>query len=710
MNIPKLSKFLLVFICVYFYVPFQVNAQVNTNRVLSIGKNALYFEDYILSIQYFNQVIKSKPYLAEPYLYRGLAKYSLEDYKGAETDFSLSMERNPFLVNAYQYRGAARQNQANYQGAIEDYGKGLEFRPEDKQMLLNKSIAYAQLKEYDSALENLNLLIKYHPSFIQAFLARGTVYVEKGDTLQALSNYDRVLDVDKFYAPGYAHRGILYFHQQRLQDALEDLNQAVYLETNNPGYHINRGLIRFYLNDLRGAMKDYDIVIELDKNNIIARFNRALLRSQVGDTYGALSDFEKVIELEPDNFMAIYNRVFLNEELKNYKDALSDLSIIINEYPNFIPAYYFRSELKRKMNDPVGADKDYWIAYDLEQKLRSQRDQGKIITGKEVLDVDQIDDDTNKTREKSDKNIAKFNRLVIYDKEEEAQSKYNNEIRGRIQDKYVKADLEPQFVITYYDNISLIDNSNSRIDRIVTDYNNKRILYLQLKITNNEGSLTDDQAAYHFQSIDHYSLVLDRNPMDIDAYFGRSLDFMVLQDLSEAIQDLDKVINLDPGFVLAYFNRAVIRFKQLSLNNYKDEDLDVKSISLEINSPSKKNISSENNLISNIKSTSLDKTKQNYELDLIIKDYEDLLKLDPEFVYAYFNKANIRCLQKDYQAAILDYNEVIKRNPDFSEAYFNRGLTYLYLGKNEQGIKDLSKAGELGLVNAYSIIKKMTVD
>ena len=32
-------------------------AQINTDRVMNIGRNALYFEDYILSMQYFNQVI-----------------------------------------------------------------------------------------------------------------------------------------------------------------------------------------------------------------------------------------------------------------------------------------------------------------------------------------------------------------------------------------------------------------------------------------------------------------------------------------------------------------------------------------------------------------------------------------------------------------------------------------------------------------------------
>jgi tetratricopeptide (TPR) repeat protein len=59
-------------------------AQWNTDRILTIGRNALYFEDYVLSIQYFNQVIKIKPYLPEPYLYRGIAKLQLGDYQSAD--------------------------------------------------------------------------------------------------------------------------------------------------------------------------------------------------------------------------------------------------------------------------------------------------------------------------------------------------------------------------------------------------------------------------------------------------------------------------------------------------------------------------------------------------------------------------------------------------------------------------------------------------
>ena len=93
--------------------PVMAFGQINTERVMTIGRNALYFEDYVLSIQYFNQAINAKPYLAEPYFYRGLAKMNLDDFSGAEADCTEAIERNPFVPSAYQVRGISRIHQNN---------------------------------------------------------------------------------------------------------------------------------------------------------------------------------------------------------------------------------------------------------------------------------------------------------------------------------------------------------------------------------------------------------------------------------------------------------------------------------------------------------------------------------------------------------------------------------------------------------------------
>jgi len=48
----------------------------------------------------------------------------------------------------------------------------------------------------------------------------------------------------------------------------------------------------------------------------------------------------------------------------------------------------------------------------------------------------------------------------------------------------------------------------------------------------------------------------------------------------------------------------------------------------------------------------------------------------------------------------------LKIDKNIPEAYYNRGLSFIYSGKKDLGIKDLSKAGELGLYTAYNVIKK----
>ena len=79
-------------------LPTLLYAQINTERVMTIARNALYFEDYVLSIQYFNQVINAKPYLYEPYFFRALAKINLDDFQGAEIITAISSGRKRLTI------------------------------------------------------------------------------------------------------------------------------------------------------------------------------------------------------------------------------------------------------------------------------------------------------------------------------------------------------------------------------------------------------------------------------------------------------------------------------------------------------------------------------------------------------------------------------------------------------------------------------------
>lgn len=655
-------------------------AQIDTERVMSIGRNALYFEDYVLSIQYFNQVIKVKPYWADPYFYRAIAKLNLDDLRGAEEDATSCLDRNPYMLNAYQLRGVARQNMNDYAGAIADYKQGLEYAPHDRALLNNLAIAEVQAENYEAADTAYAALFKQYPSYAPAYFSRAQFYLMRGDTIAARSDVDRALELDKNMAVAYELRShIRMKHDADYAGALSDMNEAVKLEPKSTTVYINRALVKYYMDDLRGAMADYDYVLMLDPANTMTYYNRGLLRMQVGDRNRAIDDFSAVLLREPDNYFALYNRAILYDMLGLYDKAIADYDAVLDVYPDYIGGLYARSEAKRKNGDIRGGELDFNKAFALQEEAR--RNPEKITQAAEQAA-------SNAERKASDKNINKFDRLLVADNDENSafMPKYENKVRGRVQDRNVKVSMQPIFALNYYERPNELRPSNYFADEL-DDLNDLRVYPYRLVLTNDEALLTTSQINAHFISISKYTQDID-NSRQISplTYFGRAMDLMLIQDYAGAVDDLDRVIELSPNFMLAYFQRSVVRYKYVEYK--RSEQAGEYSVSSGSAAP----------ILAN--PVSLD-----YEL--IEKDLDRVIELSPRFYYAYYNRGNLHFSQQKIQEAINDYTEALRLQPDLADAYFNRGLAWLKAGDEAQGRADLSKAGELGVMAAYNILKRM---
>jgi len=270
----------------------------------------------------------------------------------------------------------------------------------------------------------------------------------------------------------------------------------------------------------------------------------------------------------------------------------------------------------------------------------------------------------------------------------------------------VQVDLEPMFVLTYYERQADV-RERVFYDRLVERFNDRRVLAWRLLLTNREAALTEEQIAAHFASIDDYARRIERAPANADLHFGRALDYLLVQDFAEALRDLDRTIELAPdSFPLAYFARAIVRYKQLeSARSQQPDATPVASAS-----PFRFGAATRPSAVASPDTrepSSADEARR-HEHELILRDYDRVIRLAPNFAFAYFNRGNLRCTGRDFRAAIADYDEAIRRDPELAEAYFNRGLAELSMGNATRGIVDLSKAGELGLPGAYSIIRRMT--
>ena len=682
----------------------QIVAQINTDRMIDIGRNALYFEDYVLSIQYFNQVIKAKPYLAEPYFFRGAAKLYLDDFAGAEEDCSKALERNNFMVNAYVCRSYARLSLGNYDGVVADCKKGLEFDIENKVLMLNMGLSQISSKHYSEAEISFNDLINHYPSYVYGYMGRGQLFVEKGDTLSAVDDFSRAISVDRFYAPARAGRGWTYMILRKYANALPDLNEAIRLDPENPGYYINRGLTKYNLNDLRGTLDDFDRSIQLNPNSALSYYNRGIIRSQVGDVNRAIEDFDKVVYLESDNYTAIYNRGLLRHNVGEYKGAISDFTTIINEYPTFTPAYYQRSESRKKIGDAKGADKDYFAAWNIENKLKAERAAHKYTASSRSASSDTTDVDKKKKKH----DLTNYNKVIVAENGIEGMSKYQDPMRGRVQDVNTEVEIEAVFSLSFYEKFKPgPERRTMDYTRYLTELSNAGCEKMRkLLITNQELSLTTEQADAHFKSIDDYSKLISENPESAALFFARGVDFALVQDLTNAIQDLTRALQLNDKMVLAYFERANLRLRKINVE-YASKPNEENSIVNTTKNTQRNNSSTNRLTLSKTGDYVLGEKIFGSDYDLIMHDYERVLALDPNFIFAYFNRGNIHCMQRDYRGAIIDYTKAIEINSEFADAWFNRGITQIYLGDRENGLSDLRMAGQLGIYKAYNIIKRL---
>ena len=672
-------------------------AQINTDHMMIVGRNALYFKDYVLSIQYFNQVVNAKPYLYEPYFFRGLAKFYLDDYLGSEQDCTEAIERNPFVSDCYELRALNRLRTGHFEEAISDYREALKLEPEARGLWHNLALCYGQMDRLSEAVGVLDTLRKIAPSYAPALIMRAQVHVQQKDTVAAMKDINESLALDKYNPDVYSMRGIIYLQQGKYAEAEEDLTYSIHLHPSSNCY-INRALARVNQSNLRGAMADYDLAIDLNPNSFLGHFNRGLLRAQVGDDNRAIEDFDFVIKQEPDNYIALFNRGLLRAQVGDFGGAEADFSSVLEQFPSFLYGYQCRAEVRQKLGQRRLAEEDRLVI--LKSQLNSFNDKGS------AAEKSAEEEDSASVRRKSDNNVRKYKRLVIADDELALEgNEFASEYKGKVQNRNVHVEILPMFALTYYEQVSEV-SKQVRFHNDIDVLNKGGELPLPLILTASEKALDEEQIEFHFSDINTQTEAIVQPVSDEDVsasasrksavhWFARGLDFYLVQDFNSSIADYSSAIAADGSLWMAYLNRAVARSKQAIMEAEEKEGLFEDNEGL-----------FSHELHKGEKAQAYKGQSQVSSWQLCLADLEKVIDLAPDCSYAYYNRANVYVRLNDYQAAIADYNEALRLNPRLSEAYYNRGLTLVYTGKNEQGIADLSKAGEQGLYSAYNLIKR----
>ena len=170
--------------------------------------------------------------------------------------------------------------------------------------------------------------------------------------------------------------------------------------------------------------------------------------------------------------------------------------------------------------------------------------------------------------------------------------------------------------------------------------------------------------------------------------FSLAISEALVKQYTNSINTYTAAIQASPSNPFVYLNRATTRAEMIDFISSID------------NSYQRITIDSDpaNRLHNN--------SKRSYSYDEAIADLNKVLKLYPDFAYAYYNRANLKARSGDLPGAFEDFSKAIEYHPHFAEAYYNRGLVQLMMKDTRKGCLDLSKAGELGIEQAYELLKR----
>lgn len=169
------------------------------------------------------------------------------------------------------------------------------------------------------------------------------------------------------------------------------------------------------------------------------------------------------------------------------------------------------------------------------------------------------------------------------------------------------------------------------------------------------------EAKEYMEAIVAFNQAIEKDSQSFQAYYMRGNIKQKFADIHGAMKDYNNAIDANDAFAEAYFERGNLKY---ILQDYYGA----------------------------------------------INDYSKAIELNENNLDAYYKRGQAKQQLEAYQDAINDCTKILEKDPKNVDAYFLRGVLRMEYGQLSQGCLDLSKAGELGDLKAYEMIRERCND
>ena len=180
-----------------------------------------------------------------------------------------------------------------------------------------------------------------------------------------------------------------------------------------------------------------------------------------------------------------------------------------------------------------------------------------------------------------------------------------------------------------------------------------------------------------------------------EEYKEKGTKFAKEGNYTEAIENLDRAIQIDPTYAAAYNNRGIVNMELKKYNEALDD----------FNRAIKNNPLDPAFLIN--------RALVNERLDLLekaVEDYSKAIEIDPFTADIYMKRGILYDQLKKYKEAVDDFDMALKFTPDNADLYYYRGLAKLSSEEFYDGHRDFFKAAEMGHFKSKNLIAEVFFD
>lgn len=146
------------------------------------------------AINYWTQVIRIEPNVAEHYVQRGMAKVKSGLHSAAIADYDEAIRLNPDnLHQVYHERGYARMILREHDLALGDFNRAIELKPDSAEAYNGRGMAKNVLKQPEEAIEALDEAIRLDPNHARAYTSRGVAKTSLKRFQEAKADLEKAL-------------------------------------------------------------------------------------------------------------------------------------------------------------------------------------------------------------------------------------------------------------------------------------------------------------------------------------------------------------------------------------------------------------------------------------------------------------------------------------------------------------------------------------